>query len=281
MLTGLLSILERALRIVALLVGGAIYEVTRLLPEAIRRTRLYQASLDRFLRVLIESLGGARGVFPPDGLDPGALARRKTAGNAMELAGLAAVGFSPLWILAAASDVTGGTKAYGRALLRELQRDGLVRADADFGSVGALLDELESTSGLAAETLDLPPLNVGELRAALAELRANAAAIPEPRRLAEIFDALRRAADLQDRSLRSVSLMVAEGAWRAGADLREAHIYDYYRQALERLADEGPAAYLRRRSAPYMRALARQLDPRRPAWIEGRHARSRGGDPVV
>ncbi|MCB0216446.1 MAG: hypothetical protein KDH92_07415 [Chloroflexi bacterium] len=270
MLPLLLSLPERGLRILALVLGGLAQEGSVLLPADLRRSRLYQTSLGRFLRILVEGLGGARGVFPADGVAAGELALRKTAGNALELAGLASVGFSPLWLLAVAADLTGGSKAYGRALLHELQRDGLLRADTDFSSVGRLLDDLEATSGLAAETLDLPPLNLAELRRTLTTLRDNAASIPEPGRLAEIFDAMVRAADLQDRSLRSISLTVAEGAWRAGADLRDAHIYDYFRQAFDQLEAEGAGAYARRRGHPYRTALAGHLDPRRPSCTERR-----------
>ena len=47
---------------------------------------------------------------------------RKFTGNVVEFASIFAVGFSPLWILAAASDVMGGSKAYLRTLVTELQR---------------------------------------------------------------------------------------------------------------------------------------------------------------
>ena len=43
-------------------------------------------------------------------------------GNAVELAGFLAFGWSPVWLLAAASDVTNGTRVYLRALVEELER---------------------------------------------------------------------------------------------------------------------------------------------------------------
>ena len=42
-------------------------------------------------------------------------------GNAVELGSIAAFGFSPLWLLAAAADVTHGTRVYLDAFVRELK----------------------------------------------------------------------------------------------------------------------------------------------------------------
>jgi len=57
------------------------------------------------------------------------------------------------------------------ALVKELQRDGVLAADAKIASVELLLNTLEASSGLVAETLDAPPLNVDELRGSWQELR--------------------------------------------------------------------------------------------------------------
>jgi len=57
--------------------------------------------------------------------DPGRLAVRKGAGNVVELGSIAAFGFSPLWILAAAADVTRGSRVYLDAFVAELVRSGV------------------------------------------------------------------------------------------------------------------------------------------------------------
>jgi hypothetical protein len=82
---------------------------------------------------------------------------RKTAGNAIELTSFLAVGWSPLWLLAAAADLTGGTRVYLRALLAELRGAGVLPAESTIASVEELLTTLERSSGLMADTIDMPP----------------------------------------------------------------------------------------------------------------------------
>ena len=49
---------------------------------------------------------------------------RKGAGSVVELGSIAAFGFSPLWLLAAASDLARGSRVYLAALVGELKDNG-------------------------------------------------------------------------------------------------------------------------------------------------------------
>jgi hypothetical protein len=49
---------------------------------------------------------------------------------------------------------------YLRTLVTELQDAGLLAADADVASFEELLTALEDTSGVLADTVDVPPLNI-------------------------------------------------------------------------------------------------------------------------
>ena len=64
---------------------------------------------------------------------------RKGAGNAVELGSIVAFGFSPLWLLAGASDVIHGTRVYLDALVRELKQAGVLAEEAAFETVDDLL----------------------------------------------------------------------------------------------------------------------------------------------
>src|ERR687893_1202205 len=120
----LASLPERTVRAGAALTGGLAYEASEVvLPLAVRRSRLYQAIVGRLLRITIELVGGVEGVYPGQEMPARELLVRKTAGNAVELSSFLAVGWSALWLLAGASDLVGGTKAYLRALTTGL-RDG-------------------------------------------------------------------------------------------------------------------------------------------------------------
>jgi hypothetical protein len=116
----LASLPERTARAGAALAGGLVYEASEVvLPGAVRRSRLYQAIVGRLLRITIELVGGVEGVYPSEEMQARELLVRKTAGNAVELASFLAVGWSPGWLLAGASNLVGGSKADLRALVAE------------------------------------------------------------------------------------------------------------------------------------------------------------------
>ena len=120
-----ISLPERLLRATAAGLGGVVYQIlSLLLPGWVRGTRLYQATVARVLRILVELVGGVPGLFPTDAMPVRELAVRKVAGNAVELLSFAAVGWSPVWLLAAAADVTGGTHLYLRTFVDDLRREG-------------------------------------------------------------------------------------------------------------------------------------------------------------
>jgi hypothetical protein len=258
-----LSLPERIVRAAAAGLGGLLYEATQvLLPDWLRRSRLYRAIVGGTLRIAIELVGGATGVLPPDEVTAQELAVRKAAGTGIELAGLIFVGWSPLWLFAATADLTGGTRTYLRALVSELRRDGLLPQDADITSVEELLDTLEGTSGLVAESLDVPPLNVDDMRTSWRDLRQHATELPDAARLASLYAELQQVADQEGRSLRSVSSLIAAGALRAGVKTGQTHIFDYYEDALRTIAREGLAVYARRVTRPYLAVARGHFDPK-------------------
>jgi hypothetical protein len=265
----LVSLPERILRAVAAAGGGLIYEMTEvLLPEWLRRSRLYRAIVATLLRITIELVGGVTGVLPPDDIAVGELARRKAAGSVIELASLLAVGWSPLWLLAAVADLTSGTRTYLRVLVSEFQRDGLLPTDTDITSVEELLHTLEETSGLMAEAVDVPPLNLDDMRTSWQTLQQNVAELPDASRLDSLYAQLQQVADQEGRTLRSVSSLIAAGAVRAGVQIGHTYIFDYYHDALGTIATEGLPAYARRVAKPYLAMAVTHLDPRRTTHIE-------------
>src|SRR5918997_3714669 len=140
----LASLPERTARAAAALTGGLVYEASEvMLPNAVRRTKLYQALVGRLLRITIELMGDVEGVYPTEEMPARELLVRKTAGNAVELASFLAVGWSPVWLLAGASDLVGGSKVYLQALVAELQDADVLAADADVASFEELLTALE------------------------------------------------------------------------------------------------------------------------------------------
>jgi hypothetical protein len=265
----LASLPERTARAGAALTGGLVYETGEvLLPLAVRRSRLYQAIVGRLLRITIELVGGVEGVYPTEEMQVRELLARKTAGNVVELSSFLAVGWSPVWLLAGASDLIGGTKVYLRVLAAELQDSGVLSAEDDVASFEDLLTALEGTSGVLADTVDVPPLNIPSVRTSWQELRRQVADLPDAEGLEKIFSDLQLAARQEGRSILEISSMVALGAVHAGVRLGDVHVFDYYRSALPKIVEEGLVSFLRRVSIPYLTRARSHFDPESSTYSE-------------
>jgi len=260
---------ERVARASAALAGGALYETSQVaLPHAVRDSKLYQVTVSRLLRILIEWVGDVRGIYHDEEMGASELAVRKFTGNVVEFASIFAVGFSPLWILAAASDVMGGSKAYLRTLVTELQRTGQLPAETDIASYEELLQRLETGSSVLADTIDIPPLTVKDARASFEALRRQADDLPSSEELALIFRELQNTAQKEDRSVSEVSSALAGAAARAGMNLGNTHIFDFYRESLSAIQEEGMLRFLLRSSTPYVKRAGSHFDPRTATYTD-------------
>jgi hypothetical protein len=267
----LLSLPERLVRIVAAALGGAVHETAQLLlPRFVRRSRFYEATAKNLLRVTIELVGGVESAPPPanEEASVGKLAVRKTAGNVVELGSIAAFGFSPLWLLAAASDVTHGTRLYLDTFVRELQDVGVVAWGAELRTVDELLGALEGATGTTARLIDVPPLEVAALRQSLSDLRDDATGLPTPTELAALYAGLNRVAARERRSVLEVSVGMGIAFFNAARHIGRQHVLDPYSEDLQPVRDEGFGAYAARVSRPYAQAVARHFDPGRQTLTE-------------
>jgi hypothetical protein len=265
-----LSLPERGVRAIAAVLGGTVHETAQLvLPRLVRRSRLYEATAKNLLRVAIELVGRVEGA-PTEEPEAGAreLAVRKGAGNVVELGSIAAFGFSPLWLLAGASDVLRGSRVYLNTLVEELKRADVLADDLEVSSVDELLGVLERGTGGTARLIDIPPLELAELRNSLAELRAERAALPTQDELAGLYEALRRTARAENRSLLEISTGVGLAFLVSAGKLSREHLVVPYREDLRPLRREGFGAYAARIAGPYRRAVAGHFDPERPTWTE-------------
>ncbi len=267
--TFLVSLPERVVRALVGALGGAVHETAEVvLPRFARRSRLYEATAKNMLRIAIELVGDVERTAPADEPDAGDLLKRKTAGNVVELGSIAAFGFSPLWLLAAASDITRGSRVYLRALVEELQRAGVIAEGAELGSVDDLLSALEGGSGTTARLVDLPPLELAELRTSFGELRSSAADLPSPQELAALYGGLQRAAARERRPLLEVSTGMGLAFLLSARNVGREHLVSPYREDWQPLREEGFAAYARRIGAPYGAAVVGHFDPARTTWTE-------------
>jgi hypothetical protein len=267
--TFLISLPERAGRALIALGGGAVAEAANhLLPRALRRSRLYEASIGRLLRIVVEGVGGVEPTGGAAALPLEQLMLRKAAGNAAELAAFAAVGWSPIWLLAATADIVGGTRHYLTVLVDGLISEGVLKPGTRIDEFADLLAALEGGSGALADAIDLPPTTAAELRSSWQQLAAQRERLPSPAQLADVFTQLTAAAQQEQRSLFDVSGLVAAAALRSGVALGQAELFASYGPILSAIQRDGIGRYLQQLAVPYLVGAAQHFDSSRPSWTE-------------
>jgi hypothetical protein len=288
----LLSIPERALRSTTALAAGLLREIGEVtLPQTVRRGRLYHNLVDVTLRFLIEQVGGVEGVYPGEEKLTEDFLVRRTAGNGIELIGILTFRASPVWVLAALADVSGG----GRYLIREisgaLKEAGLLEKETEFSNVDQMLDGLEASSARLAATINTPPLDVKALRQEWAAVKRDLAKIPPKElpstdTLRDIWVNMKNEARLQQRTTFEMSAVMALSAITAlpqktrwlSASTRLAVgktgsvlagvLLDHYRTTLTEIRQTGYMRYAVRQFRPYLYGAASQFSPRRQSLTE-------------
>ena len=290
--TYLLSLPERLLRSGLGLGAGVAREIGEVvLPDGVRRSRLYQNLVDTTLRFLIEQVGGVEGAYPQEEPLPDDFLKRRTAGNVIEALGIVAFRASPVWVLAALADVCG----IGRQLIPEiaasLKEQKLLDESTQFTSVDQILDGLEQTSSRLAETINTPPLDVATLRQEWHALRDEArtlapSSLPSRETIGSVWAQLRAEAARQERSIFETSSMMAVSAVKAlpesarwlsasavvGASktgqIVATALLDHYRTTLDDIREVGFATFAARQLGPYVRAAVSQFSPDRVTSTE-------------
>lgn len=248
--------------------GGLIHESAQfVLPRFVRRSRLYEATAKNALRIAIEAVGRVE-PSEPQTVSAEEIALRKGAGNVVELGSIAAFGFSPLWLLAAASDVAHGSRVYLATFVEELKRAGVLAEELAIGTVDELLGTLESASGHSAGLLDVPPLELAQLRSSLAEFREDASGLPAPAELAALYRGLRAEAAREHGTLLEVSVGMGMAFLLSARTVADRDVRIPYREDWAPLRTEGFARYARRVGRPYARAAVGHFDPGTPSWTE-------------
>lgn len=265
----LVTLPERLVRSAAAIVGGAVHETAQVvLPRFVRQSRVYEATAKNVLRITIELVGGVEGETKTDEPSVGRLAVRKGAGNVVEFGSIAAFGFSPLWLLAAASDLARGSRVYLAALVGELKDNGVLARDAEIASVDQLLGVLERGAGKSAALIDVPPMELRELRTSIAELAAERKELPGPDELQSLYEGLVRQARAENRSLLAVSSGIGLAFLTSAQHVGREHVWVPYREDWQPLRQEGFAAYARRVARPYRDAVEGHFDESKTTLTE-------------
>jgi hypothetical protein len=243
------------------------------------------------LRFLIEQVGEVEGVYPSESRLAENFILRRTASHGIELLGILAFRASPVWVLAALADVTGGGHKLMQEIVEALKEENLLEAGARFETMDQVLGGLEKTSAHLALTFNMPPINVPGLRLEWETLKAELRSISPNRapaldRLERTWQAVRISAQTQNRTVFAVSSLMAistlshvpanllwlskatrSAARRTGGVVGGA-ILDHYSTALEEISRTGFPGYWKREFRPYLRAAAAQFAPEHASLTE-------------
>jgi hypothetical protein len=195
LLSGLLyglSLPERLVRSAVGVTAGTAKEIAEfVVPQAFQNSKSYEVAIRNSLNFLLANVGtvaesqsqredssrmrpagddSAQNADPAIG-NPGRFIARKAVGNFIDIAGLATLHVSPLWILAIVSDAAYGTKTYLNELAQELQKQGLIDDSSTIHKVDDLFSAVREASGRAASNFDQPPLSLDELRTSIEQTR--------------------------------------------------------------------------------------------------------------
>jgi hypothetical protein len=243
------------------------------------------------LRFLIEQVGEVEGIYPSESSLAENFILQRTASHGIELLGILAFHASPVWVLAALADVTGGGHKLVREIGEALKEEGLLEPDARMDTMDQVLGGLERTSAHLALTLNMPPINVAGLRLEWETLKTELRSIPPNHvpaldRLERTWQDLRVSARTQNRTVFAVSSLMAistlahvpanllwlskatsSAARRTGGIVGGA-ILDHYSATLEEISRTGFSGYWRREFKPYLRAAAMQFAPEHGSLTE-------------
>ena len=288
----ILSLPERVIRSLGALSGGLLREIGNVaLPASLRRTTLYRTMVDVALRFLIEEVGQVEGVYPSEGRLAENFILKRTASHGIELLGILAFHASPVWVLAALADATGGGRKLILEIAEALKEEGLLERDASFETMDQVLHGLEKTSDHMATTLNMPPVDIAGLRREWEQLKEELATIPPKKvpaleRIEGVWENLQTTAKQQGRSVFGMSSLLAVSTvahvpanvlWlsraarsavrRTGRVLGDT-VLDHYTAALAEIGRTGFFAYWSREFRPYLRGAAEQFAPARESLTE-------------
>ncbi len=309
LISGLLygvSLPERLVRSAVGITAGTAKEIAEfVVPQAFQDSKSYEVAVRNSLNFLLANVAtvsdpnaekppapatavsSADSANDPTAINPGRFIARKAVGNFIDIAGLATLHVSPLWILAIVSDAAYGTKTYLSELAGELQTQGLIDDSSTIHRVDDLFEAIKKASGRAASNFDTPPLSLDELKTSFEQTRAAlnevdpTLLIPEAE-IGRIWTDMRSLADQEKISLLGVSGAVAmqavetiktatqgslTGLFVAGKIVNR-NIFGHYITALGDIHRNGLWSSVRNTYGPYVDLAWGNFTSSRKTWTE-------------
>ncbi|MBM3803341.1 MAG: hypothetical protein FJW26_13650 [Acidimicrobiia bacterium] len=291
-LTYLVSIPERSVRSTGALTAGLARELIEVvLPATFRKTKLYRSLVEITLRFLIEQVGQVQRPGKGEPKLPPDFMLRRSAGNGIEMAGIVLFRFSPVWVLAALSDLSSASRLLVREISGSLIEKGLLERGADFATIDAMLDGLEKASGRLADNLNAPPFEVGALRREWQSLKREAGRVspgklPTTEEVARSWHTLKEEAARQGCSVFELSSLMAlsvvrqlpaKATWLSQCattaaektgTLLASSLLENYSTTLQEIRRVGYLHYWAQQLKPYAAAALRHFSPAQTSYTE-------------
>ncbi len=274
------SLPERAVRSTVGLTAGAAREAAHaLVPQAFQSSKTYEIVVANSLRFLVEDVGGVESRASTAETAPvDQYLARKAVGNFVDLAGVATLHLSPIWVFAVVSDVAYGSKSYVRELAAELHERGLINDTSKIDRVDDLLEAIQKTTAETASFIATPPLSVEQLKLTLERTRSaiagtDRAAIPSEAEVQSHWREMRAISTTEGVSLLGVSgaltlhmlgkvEAVAQGAIvgvEVAGGLVNRNIVGHYVDGLRTIRQRGFYHVVRTSATPYTQAVWRNF----------------------
>lgn len=158
----LISLPERTVKSLVSLSTGISSLLTKLLlPDAVKQSSTYRVTFGMLQQFLIEKVAKVE-EEEKDIVLKDKYVIRKTAGSMIEGIGLVSIRFSPVWMLAILSDISGGSKVYLERLVKDLKKNNLVKEETSYDNIYELLEGIKLSSKIGVDAIDMPPITVDE-----------------------------------------------------------------------------------------------------------------------
>lgn len=262
---GIRSLLSATTGVTSLLTG-------LLLPKVVKDSATYRVTFGMLQQFLIEKVAEVE-QEDVDIVLKDKYVMRKTAGSVIEGIGLLSVRFSPVWMLAILSDVAGGSKIYLQRLIKDLERNQLIKEGSSYNNVYEVLDGINASSRMGVDAIDLPPISKEEFKEFKDSLVAqfhsnNASSLKMYKDLENLYKNMNRTSKSEKLSLAklngAMTLDLMKNTTKKGFDISKVSakssleminefILDNYKMSLDNLNHIGKRKYLIDHMTPFMK----------------------------
>lgn len=277
----LISLPERIVRSsVSGITGISTFISTVFFPKALKNSATYRVTYGMLQQFLVEKIAGVD-VEQKDFVLKENYVARKTLGSILEGIGLVSIRFSPVWILAILSDLSGGSKEYFQRILSDLRKNGLIDASKEYNSVFDVLEQIQATTKVGVNTFDMPPLSKADFTEFKEEIvqvyQQNTATTKKMmQELEGVYKQMNQVS--RDKKLNisqlngAMTMELMKSGAKKGIDitkvtsvssLKMLHelFIDSYKETLNDISKQGKRSYLIKHMTPFVRQIQKQYDP--------------------